>query len=389
MELTRDHELGDDLIGAIYQASMEPAIWQTVVDRILGGVGAHSGQLWSPFKPVEAGGLVIGKNVDETPRSDYLEHFHKYDIWNQRTVERGLLFNGSAFLDQDLVSREEWANSEFWNEFLQPQDMFRLCAGILDDGKHGELPVVALACYRGVNAPPFDAAQRAYLGRLLPHMRRSLIIQSRLEPASKSPAELAIECLNVPALALGRHGEILFANQAAGQLMRGTSSLRQRNGCLRVTDGQGQRQLDEMLCHCADGFRRMHHMAPSAFAIGGEADNPDSPDNRLILSFAPVVRNAIFHMDETVAILFIRRAGNGSTLSAQELQSVYRLTRSEALLAIAVVNGASLEQHANTRGVTINTVRSQMKQILAKVGASRQADMVRILLSGHTPIAPG
>ena len=66
---------------------------------------------------------------------------------------------------------------------------------------------------------------------------------------------------------------------------------------------------------------------------------------------------------------------------------LYGLTPSEARVACAVASGESLESYASAHGISVSTVRWTMKQLLAKTGARRQADLVRILLSGPAAIA--
>jgi DNA-binding CsgD family transcriptional regulator len=64
------------------------------------------------------------------------------------------------------------------------------------------------------------------------------------------------------------------------------------------------------------------------------------------------------------------------------LQRIYGMTPSEALLTEALVSGRSLAQVAEERAVSIHTVRTQLKAATAKAGAKRQADLVRIILTG-------
>ena len=64
------------------------------------------------------------------------------------------------------------------------------------------------------------------------------------------------------------------------------------------------------------------------------------------------------------------------------LRGLYRLTLAEAQLAQSLINGWSLQEFADRQGVSIHTARSQFKSAAAKVGVSRQADFVRVLLTG-------
>lgn len=58
----------------------------------------------------------------------------------------------------------------------------------------------------------------------------------------------------------------------------------------------------------------------------------------------------------------------------------------EARLAQAVAAGESLETYSEMQGVALSTARWTMKQVLAKTGSGRQADLVRLLLTGPAAV---
>lgn len=64
------------------------------------------------------------------------------------------------------------------------------------------------------------------------------------------------------------------------------------------------------------------------------------------------------------------------------LTQTYRLTPAEAQLTAALAQGLTLVEIARQRGLSMNTVRTQLKSASAKVGVRRQADLVRVALSG-------
>ena len=69
-------------------------------------------------------------------------------------------------------------------------------------------------------------------------------------------------------------------------------------------------------------------------------------------------------------------------ISVDSLVSVYGLTRSEAQVAISLVNGHKIEEIAKSSNHSAHTIRSQLKSVFRKVGVSRQSDLVKMLLTG-------
>jgi DNA-binding CsgD family transcriptional regulator len=61
------------------------------------------------------------------------------------------------------------------------------------------------------------------------------------------------------------------------------------------------------------------------------------------------------------------------------LQGLFDLTPAEARVARGVGLAQPLDALASAQGVTYETVRSHLKQVLAKPGLSRQAELVSLL----------
>ncbi len=68
------------------------------------------------------------------------------------------------------------------------------------------------------------------------------------------------------------------------------------------------------------------------------------------------------------------------------VESLYALTPAEAELVRLLAEGCSLDQVAEQRGVTMNTVRSQLKQVFCKTDTSRQGELVHLVLTGVAAI---
>ena len=61
------------------------------------------------------------------------------------------------------------------------------------------------------------------------------------------------------------------------------------------------------------------------------------------------------------------------------LRSAFGLTQAEAMLAVGLCRGASLGEFAQERGISIHTVRTQLRALLGKTRTDRQADLVGLL----------
>lgn len=83
-----------------------------------------------------------------------------------------------------------------------------------------------------------------------------------------------------------------------------------------------------------------------------------------------------------LAAIFIEADVTASSLDEALIQN-YRLTRAESRLAVAVASGESLHQYLERNCVGIETVRTQMKQILSKTGTHRQLDFIKLVTAKY------
>ncbi len=69
------------------------------------------------------------------------------------------------------------------------------------------------------------------------------------------------------------------------------------------------------------------------------------------------------------------------------LRRLYRLTPAESRLCTALANGKTLKTYAQSEGVSLETVRSQLKQAMVKTDTHKQAQLVRLLVTGPAAYA--
>lgn len=81
------------------------------------------------------------------------------------------------------------------------------------------------------------------------------------------------------------------------------------------------------------------------------------------------------------AALYISDPENHPIPNADELKRLLGLTLAEAKLAHALARGVALDDAALEGGIAIGTARGYLKQIFAKTGKARQAELVRLVMS--------
>ena len=90
---------------------------------------------------------------------------------------------------------------------------------------------------------------------------------------------------------------------------------------------------------------------------------------------------------EANAAIFITDPEKHNEPPTQVLSRLYGLTDAEARLLQALIVGKKLETVAEEGGVSMNTVRSHLKQVFRKTGTNRQPELVSLVLNSSAYLA--
>ncbi|MCC3304507.1 hypothetical protein [Sneathiella sp. HT1-7] len=82
------------------------------------------------------------------------------------------------------------------------------------------------------------------------------------------------------------------------------------------------------------------------------------------------------------AVLFVSDPAEPVELSVESICKLYGLTPAEGRLALGLTNGHKLDDLAEQWGVSMHTVRSQLRQVFRKTDTSRQSEVVKLILTG-------
>jgi DNA-binding CsgD family transcriptional regulator len=84
---------------------------------------------------------------------------------------------------------------------------------------------------------------------------------------------------------------------------------------------------------------------------------------------------------ERLALLIVSTPWEPSLDTASRLRVAYLMTPAEVKLAVALMEGASLDTYARDRGIAINTARNQLQSLFEKTGTHRQGELIAALFA--------
>jgi DNA-binding CsgD family transcriptional regulator len=237
-----------------------------------------------------------------------------------------------------------------------------------------------IAVYRRKNGPEITNAQLATADRLVPHLARAIRIHGKLAESEHSQVALheVIDRLPTGVLIVDERRCPVVTNRMADRIAAS------RDGFAIDDEGPkgSNRESTNNLRKLIDSAVRPE---PGREMSGGgfmalERFSGRRPYPVLI---TPILgRSEHSSMTDAAAIIFISDPQIRDVSIVNVLMEMYGLTPAEAELAELLSQGRSLEEAAKARHVTLNTARSQLKQIFAKTNTNRQGELLQLVLSG-------
>jgi DNA-binding CsgD family transcriptional regulator len=87
------------------------------------------------------------------------------------------------------------------------------------------------------------------------------------------------------------------------------------------------------------------------------------------------------------ALIIVQDATHTNAGLITQLQAFFGLTAAEALIGTRLADGLSLPDIAAMRGVSLATVRAQLKSLLQKMDCHRQSELVAVM-KDIVPVPP-
>lgn len=219
-----------------------------------------------------------------------------------------------------------------------------------------------------IAAKTFDKAD---LEPILPYLEQALeyeALRSTSEEKEKFRA-LKLQDLPLPVVIVGDDLEIVSMTTAAEGYLESGSLLGRHGRFLTSDDMDFRENLQSTLSNVLKTGQS------AALAHSGQADGFG------VILIAPLPRGLSGDGEFHAALFFNFGLHNNDEISPI-LMEAHGLTRSEAEVVAFLIQGMSLEEISTRKKISINTVRTQIKQVYTKTGSRRQGELVSLVLSG-------
>lgn len=374
------------LVASIYDAALDPSRWQDFLAEFVYALNSTTGLIWGhdfSQKTVSIAGAAADLLFSSVGFShSALQAFHDYygsvNVWLQ---DPRMHTAGKVVHDEMLYPNALLKKTEYWTDWLRPQDIFYTAAAVVERSEHRSLN--ATVC-RPQAAGPYSEQELLVIAELMPHLQTGFALHRKFRHLDVLAGATAavIDQLPFGVVLFDESFALLHHNARAEKLLGDAAAVVRLSaagiGCVRPRDQQKLQALMQSAVRTGASGRG---------SAGGSLRLVSATGQMLHLFVAPLPSwSSPFGLRAAIAV-FVSRPNDTAGAFSDALRSVYQLTPAECRLTEALVNGLSPKEYGEQASVSINTVRTQIKSAAAKVGVHRQVDLVRTVLLGPAILA--
>lgn len=361
------------LVEALYEAALNPEGWQGMASRIANAfeAGSCALQIRDEAAPQTAL-LCMTDNYDAKSINDYAAYFYACDPYVDGAMKLGV---GKQILGQELIAESSFLNSEMYNDFGKRIGVCHITGAML---AVSPTALAGIGIHRAYGETQFDVQDKEVVGLLLPHLTRALQLHARIN-GLKRDRQIGfetLEALSVGVMVVSNTGRLLFANRLAERLLRLGQGITVSHGHLHAQIAARNPALQKAIRDAS------LVVTGGSVSAGGIIAMPRHEASSLSLVICPAPSGAVGNdLLGSAAIIFVNNPDDKCTPTQAALIEQFRLTPAEARLTAGLLDGEQLEECAARIGISLHTVKVQLRQVFAKTGCSRQAELIRKVLS--------
>ena len=364
------------ILAALYESMLDDSRWpatSALIDEVCGLTGNTllGAEGPKPDMRVRFVGIYDRGHRRIDLERDYIQNYHAID---ERAPRFRQLPNGQVVHSNDLFTAEELKTSAAYNEALLKSHSQNSLAVrlVLEDGSH-----MAWNLADPVAPGGWESSRVAMVKRLVPHVRQFVRVRQALVRAGAGDTTVTalLDNSRVGVVHLDQRGRILAANDRARGILQAGDGLVEKDGALGASAPEDQLRLDRLLASAlpAGGdpaiggsmrFRRQHALLPFVVHI--------KP--------APVPQPS-YAARYVAALALIYEPGVTQRIDPALVAATLGLTSGESQVAAWLAEGKSVDEMARATGHTKGAIYWHLKQIYQKLQISRQAELVRLVLS--------
>ncbi len=358
-----------DLIGLIYDAVPDASRWPIFLQAFVRTTGCKRGTLALHVSESTDWMVVCWYGWRDDEIRLYQERYAAIDPW---ALAGNGLREGEIRTSCELCPQKKFKQSAAYREFYRPQGIDYGFGGVFLRSSTGSSGITT---QRGKEQGPCGEREISILRPLMPHLRRAAILHGELASLRVQLATFTghLDRYPHPFLITDSKSRVLYANTAAREITAFRDGLAIEAGRIVLMSSKQHPAFWEAISEIAGGgglpLRRLEVARPSKKA-----------PYRLLVMNVPNSGALPLGISQPAAAILIVDSESGEEPAPAILRELFSLTPAEARITGRLVLGRSVEEIAQEAGVSIQTVRSQVRIVLSKTATTRQGELISLVL---------
>ena len=374
-----DAEQVSNLIGDIYDTTLDAGLWPSVIEGIAKYASASFVNLFSQDATRKAAQAFYSYGLEQAFLDSYLQRY-----MHLNPMFPAMLFFevGRILTEDDIMPRSEFVESQFFKEWIKPQGLTYSMASILEKSATS-VAGIAVGFGEHIGGINDDALRRMNL--IVPHLRRAVVIGKVIDLNKVEAASLAdtLDAIAAGFFLVDANGRIVHANASGLAMLDDGGVIQAAGNKLTVNDAAANRTLHDIVINAGGGDAALG-------ANGIAVPLPGRDGERYVAHVLPLTSGARKEAGvaySAVAAVFVRKAALDLKHPLEALANAYKLTPTEMRVLMMIVQIGGVPEVAPILGISETTVRTHLQNVFAKTGTSRQADLVKIVAGYMSPLA--
>ncbi|MFE0755256.1 helix-turn-helix transcriptional regulator [Inquilinus sp. NPDC058860] len=376
-----------ELIGSIYDCTIDPTLWPDTIATICGVTDCMAGAIRVSDLENSRLHLVQTWNYDPATLSDMSGHAAGIAaFWAAVPNLRSRPLDEPASVRRELP-HDVVENSRYNIEWARPRGIIDVLALLLlrEPTRLGDFTLS-----RHKSSGPVTDDNLGTMRLLAPHIRRAVTIGDLMDMKTLEAQVLraTLDTVTTGVVVVGAKARILHANDAARRMIEARSPVVSLRGCLAALHPEANRELARAIA-----LARSDEAGIGAAGIGVPLlrDGMAAATAHVLPLARGDLRTRL--VPQAVAAVFIVAAGTPLPADLDTVARLFGLTAAEARLLRRLTAGETIAEASAALGVSQATMRTHCQHLYAKIGVSRRSELVtlvnRLTPSAHRPPPQG
>lgn len=362
------------LLGALYSGAEDTSPWLEFLTSLKSILNLQDSFLFLRPPSHDDGGLMFSCGLVEpvtpdNPSNIYTEQFYAVDPLVNLNI-------GEVVCLSDLISDEGLIVSDIYQYGMKPYGI-HYSLGI--DFEYDNQERFSIRLSRSLEQGDFTQAEREFMALLAEHVQRA-VCSAQKQMQLDGVQQMWVKSFSAKAIGvviLDKTGSILRSNSLAEQFLQEKDGLSARHKRLHLKNAELNLQLKTYIDEALETQRHAKTVKVNALSVPRVSGRSVY---ELVIKPVPI-RPLMESRCSPHLNVFIFSQEGGVEVNLRLLMKLYRLTATEASVAIKLAQGSTLDDVVESMNVSRNTVRTHLRSIFSKTGTNQQSVLVSLVLN--------